>query len=57
MFYNGFTLLMQILAGASMYWVGNYFGHQRGENEMYHRYKRLTKEQREYFSRVSKSGK
>ena len=57
MFYNGFTLLMQILAGASMYWVGNHFGYQRGENEMYHRYKKLNQEQREYFSRVSRSGK
>jgi hypothetical protein len=35
MFYNGFTLLMQIFAGATMYWVGRYFGFMAGERSMY----------------------
>jgi hypothetical protein len=35
MFYNGFTLLMQMFAGAMMYWVGRYFGFIAGEVSMY----------------------
>ncbi len=35
MFYNGFTLLMQMFAGAMMYWVGRYFGFMAGERSMY----------------------
>lgn len=53
MFYNGFTLLMQILAGATAYWVGNYFGYHRGETEMYRRCQRADVAAREYFSNIS----
>ena len=54
MFYNGFTLLMQIFAGATMYWVGNYYGRIRGEREMYNRCKRADETVREFFSDVSR---
>lgn len=50
MFYNGFTLLMQLLAGVTMYWVGNYYGRIRGERESHYRQERIAK----YFSDVSK---
>ncbi len=53
MFYNGFTLLMQIIAGAIMYWVGYRLGRQRGEMEMYQRCRNADEVQREYFSQVS----
>jgi len=53
MFYNGFTLLMQILAGATAYWVGNHFGYHRGETEMYRRCQRADAMVKEYFSHVS----
>jgi hypothetical protein len=54
MFYNGFTLLMQIFAGATMYWVGNYFGRAQGEREMYDRCKRADAAVKEFFSDVSR---
>ena len=54
MFYNGFTLLMQILAGRTAYWIGNYYGYQRGKTEMYQTLKNLDAKSREFFSTVSK---
>jgi hypothetical protein len=54
MFYNGFTLLMQILAGATAYWIGNRFGYERGQTEMYQTLKNLDAKSREFFSTVSK---
>lgn len=54
MFYNGFTLLMQIFAGITMYWVGNWFGVKRGERQMYERCRRVAEMEREYFSSVGR---
>jgi hypothetical protein len=59
MFYNGFTLLMQMFAGAMMYWVGRYYGLIEGRRETYNRIKRANKNvddqlRNEYFSRISK---
>jgi hypothetical protein len=56
MFYNGFTLLMQILAGATMYWVGHYYGYSRGEAEMYTRCQRAQQTVDKFFSDVSRKG-
>jgi len=41
MFYNGFTLLMQLLAGATGYWIGRHYGILRGESETVQRYRRM----------------
>lgn len=54
MFYNGFTLLMQIFAGIFAYQVGNYFGYKRGEVEMYKRCRSADDTVRQFFSNVSK---
>jgi hypothetical protein len=54
MFYNGFTLLMQIFAGMSAYWVGNWFGKKRGEREMYYHCQSAQKAVDEYFRDVSR---
>jgi hypothetical protein len=56
MFYNGFTLLMQIFAGATMFWVGRYYGYSRGEAEMYVRCQRAQQTVDEFFSDVSRKG-
>ena len=56
MFYNGFTLLMQMLAGATMYWVGHYYGYSRGEAEMYTRCQRAQQTADEFFSDISRKG-
>jgi hypothetical protein len=45
---------MQILAGATAYWVGNYYGYERGKTEMYQMLKNLDAKSREFFSTVSK---
>jgi hypothetical protein len=54
MFYNGFTLLMQLLAGATAYWIGHRYGYDRGQTEMYQTLKNLDEKSREFFSTVSK---
>lgn len=54
MFYNGFTLLMQILAGATGYWIGNHYGYLRGEVEMYRRCRDADEVTRQFFSDISK---
>lgn len=41
MFYNGFTLLMQIFAGATGYWIGRYYGIEQGERETIQRYRKF----------------
>lgn len=50
MFYNGFTLLMQILAGATMYHVGRHFGYSQGEADQVNRQRRVA----EAIQRVNK---
>lgn len=54
MFYNGFTLLMQILAGWSMYCVGRHFGYHQGEQEMYQRCRNSDEARREFFSSLTR---
>lgn len=54
MFYNGFTLLMQILAGMSMYYVGRHFGYHQGEQEMYQRCRSADAVRREFFSDITR---
>lgn len=54
MFYNGFTLLMQILAGMSMYYVGRHFGYHQGEQEMYQRCRSADAARREFFSDITR---
>jgi hypothetical protein len=46
MFYNGFTLLMQLLAGTVAYLVGNHYGYNRGETDMYERCRRAEETRR-----------
>jgi|LakMenEpi03Aug12_release.lakeMendotaPanAssembly.Ray.scaffolds.fasta_scaffold6630722_1 hypothetical protein len=54
MFYNGFTLLMQLLAGVTAYWIGRHYGYQRGGIDMYKRCMKSNTETRDFFAEVSK---
>jgi hypothetical protein len=51
MFYNGFTLLMQIFAGATGYWVGRHYGRDEGERETIQRYRRMQEALGKYTSK------
>ena len=55
MFYNGFTLLMQIFAGATMYWVGRYFGFMAGERSMYKTMTSIQQATRNMYQEITKN--
>lgn len=48
MFYNGFTLLMQLFAGATGYWLGRHYGIEQGERETIQRYRRIKESMDKY---------
>jgi hypothetical protein len=52
MFYNGFTLLMQLLAGVAAYHVGRYYGIIEGKRELSETYKSIERAKREAFSKL-----
>ena len=52
MFFNGFTLLMMLFAGASAYLVGNHLGYKRGEVDMYRSCRRADEARREFLSNL-----
>ena len=55
MFYNGFTLLMQILAGITMYHVGRSFGAAQGERDMYQHCAELDAKKADFYSQISQN--
>lgn len=52
MFFNGFTLLMMVFAGASAYLVGNHYGYKRGEVDMYRKCRSADAARREFLSHL-----
>ena len=52
MFYNGFTLLMQLLAGVTAYYVGRYFGITEGKRQMNETRNSIERAKREAFSKL-----
>lgn len=54
MFYNGFTLLMQLLAGYVAYHVGYKYGHKRGEQDARKQLIAAERTKKELFSSISK---
>jgi hypothetical protein len=54
MFYNGFTLLMQIFAGATGYWIGRYFGFQAGERAMYKTMRSIETATRNMYQKITR---
>lgn len=52
MFYNGFTLLMQIFAGMLAYHVGRYYGITEGKRRMNETRNSIERAKREVFSKL-----
>jgi hypothetical protein len=53
MFFNGFTLLMMLLSGATGYWIGNYFGYDRGKVDNIKLTIEYADKRREFFQKLS----
>lgn len=55
MFFNGFTLLLMIISGATAYQVGNYFGYSRGRVSLLREQIEHEQRKKQFFAEVSRS--